>query len=79
MRQYYDVYCLLDNEEVQAFIGTQEYIDHKQKRFPKVALEIPINMNEYFILSTLNQRPNLSKSYIETSALYYKGQPEFDE
>lgn len=79
MRQYYDVYCLLDNEDVQAFIGTQEYNDHKQKRFPKVDLEIPINMNEAFILSNLEQREHFRKRYIETSALYYKGQPDFDE
>lgn len=28
MRQYYDVYCLLANPQVQAFIGTEEYNTH---------------------------------------------------
>ncbi|MEO7048549.1 MAG: nucleotidyl transferase AbiEii/AbiGii toxin family protein [Ferruginibacter sp.] len=34
MRQYYDVYCLLGDSKVQAFIGTEEYQAHKKKRFP---------------------------------------------
>src|SRR5665213_3279619 len=29
MRQYYDVYCLLGNADVQQFIGTTEYMEHK--------------------------------------------------
>ena len=79
MRQYYDVYCLLDNEEVQAFIGTQEYVGHKQKRFPKLDLETPVNKNEAFLLNNPEQRENFRKRYVETAALYYKGQPDFEE
>jgi hypothetical protein len=33
MRQYYDVYCLLDHSSVEAFIGTPEYKAHKANRF----------------------------------------------
>jgi len=33
MRHYYDVYCLLDRPDVQAFIGTDEYKAHKAERF----------------------------------------------
>lgn len=77
MRQYYDVYCLLSNNEVQAFIGTPEYTEHKQKRFPKIDLEIPVNENEAFLLNDLEQRENFRRRYVETAALYYKGQTDF--
>ena len=79
MRQYYDVYCLLGNEEVQKFIGTPEYEAHKQKRFPKADIEIPISANESFQLNVPEIRADFRKRYIETAALYYKGQPDFDE
>ena len=79
MRQYYDVYCLLDSVEVQAFIGTPEYNAHKEKRFPKPDLEIPIYKNEAFLLSSKEIRENFKVRYKSTAALYYQGQPEFDE
>ncbi|SEW26872.1 Nucleotidyl transferase AbiEii toxin, Type IV TA system [Chitinophaga sp. YR573] len=79
MRQYYDIYCLLGNEEVQKFIGTQEYETHKQKRFPAADLEIPIPQNESFLLNTPELRGEFKQRYVETAALYYKGQPTFDD
>ena len=79
MRQYYDVYCLLGNEEVLKFIGTPEYEAHKQKRFPKADIEIPISANEAFQLNVPEIRADFRKRYIETAALYYQGQPDFDE
>ncbi len=30
LRQYYDVYSLLGNQQVQDFIGTNEYVEHKK-------------------------------------------------
>lgn len=79
MRQYYDVYCLLDSAEVQAFVGTPEYNAHKEKRFPKPDLEIPINKNEAFLLTSKELRDYFKARYKTTEALYYQGQPEFDE
>lgn len=79
MRQYYDVYCLLGNEEVQSFIGAQEYLDHKQKRFPKLDFEIPVNKNEAFLLNNPKQRESFKKRYVATAALYYNGQPDFED
>lgn len=79
MRQYYDVYCLLNNEEVQKFIGSAEYHNHKAIRFPKADLEIPISKNEAFLLSSKELRASFNKRYQETAALYYKGQPSFEE
>lgn len=79
MRQYYDVYCLLGDKDVQKFIGTVEYKEHKVKRFPKADLEIPIQENEAFLLSDKKIRAHFAERYKTTAALYYQGQPPFDE
>jgi hypothetical protein len=79
MRQYYDVYCLLEHPQVLDFIGTSEYTAHKKIRFPKKDLEIPIMENEAFLLSSPSLRTSFEKRYKLTSALYYKGQPDLEE
>jgi hypothetical protein len=78
MRQYYDVYCLLEHPQVLDFIGTAEYAEHKEKRFPKKDFEIPIADNEAFLLNGSNVRASFKKRYESTKALYYNGQPDFD-
>lgn len=78
LRQYYDVYCLLDNDIVQEFIGTSEYEAHKKARFPKVDLEIPIAENEAFLISNAELRNSIKERFKKTSKLYYRGQPDFD-
>jgi hypothetical protein len=78
MRQYYDLFCLLENDEVLAFLGTTEYFEHKAKRFPKQDLEVPIAENQAFLLSDRKQRDAFKGRYQSTTALYYKGQPEFE-
>jgi hypothetical protein len=79
MRQYYDVYSLLGNETVQAFIGTEEYLEHKEKRFPDDDLTIPVHKNEAFLLSDPAIRGQFQKRYEERKSLYYKGQPPFED
>lgn len=79
MRQYYDVYSLLGNELVLKFIGTEEYEAHKKRRFPKKDLETPIVENEAFKLSDSKLREAFRKRYLSTKALYYNGQPDFDD
>ena len=78
MRQYYDVYCLLGDSTVQEFIGTPEYLAHKQKRFRGADKEPPIAKNEAFLLNDEAIRRDFIKRYRETTALYYNGQPEFE-
>ncbi len=78
MRQYYDVYCLLGNDQVQAFIGTKEYEAHKQIRFPKADLTVPIAANEAFFVNDAAIKSSFIKRYKATQALYYKGQPDFE-
>ena len=79
IRQYYDVYCLLENQTVLDFIKTVEYGNHKKKRFPPADLETPLNKNEAFLLNDSKTRAEFSDRYKSTSALYYKGQPKFEE
>jgi hypothetical protein len=79
MRQYYDVYCLLGSPEVIEFIGSEEYLAHKQKRFPTVDFEISISKNEAFLLSSPEIRADFTARYKTTAASYYQGQPPFDE
>ncbi len=79
MRQYYDVYSLLNNQDVQQFIGTPEFEKHKMDRFPKQDLAIPIIENEAYLLDDPVLRAKFRKSYEETKTLYYNGQPDFDE
>ncbi|MES2457849.1 MAG: nucleotidyl transferase AbiEii/AbiGii toxin family protein [Bacteroidota bacterium] len=79
MRQYYDVHCLLANEEVLNFIGTEAYHTHKARRFPKADYAIPIQENEAFLLGDKDLKASFVKRYKSTAALYYNGQPDFDE
>jgi hypothetical protein len=79
MRQYYDVSRLLLREDVQAFIGTKEYQDHKAERIRGKDKEIPLSGNEAFLLSDPKLRENFAARYAKTASLYYKGQPPFQE
>lgn len=79
MRHYYDVYCLLADESVKAFVGSDEYKAHKLNRFPAVDYQIPIAENEAFILSDSDTRNLYKENYLATAALYYQEQPSFDE
>lgn len=77
LRHYYDVYCLLAAEEVLAFIGTDEYYEHKKRRFP--ASDDPqISRNPAFLLKQGEVRARFEESYAQTRALYYRNQPGLD-
>jgi len=79
MRQYYDVYRLLQQQTVVDFIGTDEYHAHKQAHFPDIDLQTPIPEKEAFLLSDSTVREDFKKRYQNTATLYYNGQPDFDE
>jgi len=79
MRHYYDVFCLLQNELVQTFIGTDQYYAHKRHRFPNIDLQKELIENEALVLSNDHTRGLYKKEYERRSALYYQGQPPFDE
>ena len=78
MRHYYDVYCLLQDKDVLAFIGTDEYKAHKERRFLKADNQ-NIAENDAFILSNEATFKIYEAAYNSTSALYYKEQPSLLE
>ncbi|WP_238537085.1 nucleotidyl transferase AbiEii/AbiGii toxin family protein [Caulobacter sp. AP07] len=78
MRHYYDVHSLLQLDEVQAFVGTKAYVAHKAKRFPR-ADEPDLRVNPAFVLPDEAVRDELKAAYARSSALYYQGQPPFEE
>lgn len=77
LRHYYDVYCLLEDPDVQAFIGSAAYLAHKDARFPE-ADEKRLERNEAFLLSDPATRSRFEAAYRGTSALYYREQPPLD-
>lgn len=79
LRQYYDLACLLDYPVVGEFIGTKDYHAHKLARFPKQDLEAPLSENQAFLLDDAGLRADYQAQYQATAALYYNGQPRFDE
>jgi hypothetical protein len=78
MRHYYDVYCLLQNESILKFIGSDDYQFHKSKRIKGIDAEIPLSEHPAFSLSDSKIRESFRKQYNSTSNLYYKGQPDFE-
>ena len=78
MRHYYDVYCLLQDKTVQDFIGTTAYLTHKAKRFPKADNPV-LAENEAFAVNDPDSRSKLQRAYIASNALYYRGQPAFED
>ncbi|MEA1785155.1 nucleotidyl transferase AbiEii/AbiGii toxin family protein [Arenibacter sp. GZD96] len=79
MRQYYDVCSLLQDKNVQTFIGTPEYWQHKIERFPKKDYEIPMCQNQAFLLTEDGLLDNFKARFVKTAALYYNGQPSFED
>jgi len=77
-RHYYDIYQLLGEPRVQAFLGTKEYADYKSSRFGKND-EAEIRNNPAFTLSDISIRSKYSKRLERSSELYFRGQPSIDE
>ena len=77
LRHYYDVYCLLDLEEVQAFMKEPAYQERKAQRF-RTGDERVIAKNPAFLLEDADERRRFATEYRKTQALYYQGQPNFE-
>lgn len=79
MRQYNDIYYLLENEQVNAFIGTDEYKAHKEARIKGKDKELTIQDNPALLLNDEALLRDFGERYKATAALYYKGQIPFSE
>ncbi len=77
LRHYYDVYCLLQLDEIQAFMKDPAYQERKKQRF-RTGDELVIASNPAFILKDADERKRFAAEYRRTQALYYQGQPDFD-
>ncbi|MES2659502.1 MAG: nucleotidyl transferase AbiEii/AbiGii toxin family protein [Verrucomicrobiota bacterium] len=77
LRHYYDVYCLLEVPKVLCFIGTEEYLAHKSKRFRSENPDIA--GNEAFLLTNSATRRAYEDAYEGTKSLYYRDRPSFSE
>lgn len=77
LRHYYDLYCLLELNEVKEFIGTSEYEDYKKERFRNY--DTAIKNCDGFTLKDANDREVFKLNYAKSSSLYYKGQVDFDK
>jgi hypothetical protein len=79
MRQYYDVYCLLGDSDIQSFIGSAEYLAHKAARIKGADKQIPLREHPALLLEETEFRESFKSRYQSTSKLYYNGQPNFEE
>ena len=79
MRHYYDVYCLLQDDEVRTFAETEAFEAHRKRRFPAADWEIPLAENPAFLLNNSEDFERLKKEYISKKSLYYQGQPDFED
>ena len=78
IRQYYDVYCLLKDREVIDFIGTPEYLCHKNERFRGADKVLPLSAHPALLLPDPEIRSSFEQRYKDSSSLYYNEQPDFD-
>jgi predicted nucleotidyltransferase component of viral defense system len=76
LRHYYDIHQLLDLDDVQKFIGTEPYLDHKRERFKSLDHNVK-NSGAFTLDETI--RRQFEEEYRKTSALYYRGQIAFDQ
>ena len=73
LRHYYDIYMLLESDEVRSFIGTSAYLEHKDTRFSRKDKDFGID-RAFDIL-----HPDFEREYARTAGLYYRGQIALSE
>ncbi|NWE51077.1 nucleotidyl transferase AbiEii/AbiGii toxin family protein [Brevundimonas sp. P7753] len=76
LRHYYDVHCLLADPATQAFIGTEDYLAHKARRFRKDD-EPNLRDNPAFTLADAEIRELYAEAFEGTRSLYYRDRPSF--
>lgn len=79
IRHYYDVMCLLKRNDVQMFIGTPEYLAHKEERFRGPLRGINLSQAEAFLLRDQAAKDLYVREYEKSRNLYYQDRPSFDE
>lgn len=79
MRHYYDIFMLLKRADVQTFLGTEKYLEHKAKRFGTKD-EFDLTKNEAFIISDKKALEFFTKEHDANASLHYDSAfPSFAE
>lgn len=78
LRHYYDIYKLLENDRVLKFLGTSEYIAHKNLRFRQQDEKI-IKNNPAFTMKNITTKKLYGDEFKKKAAIYFETQPTFDE
>lgn len=73
IRHYYDLYQLIDRDDVQSFIGTTAYEAYKKERFGRD--DTKISNSDAFKLSDSSDRAIFEREYSRSESLYFKGRP----
>ncbi|RZV42836.1 MAG: nucleotidyl transferase AbiEii/AbiGii toxin family protein [Acidimicrobiales bacterium] len=76
LRHYYDVYCLLGDQTVLDFLGSDAYKKHKNKRFRRHD-DPNIAENEAFILNNDETRNQYERAYELIKSLFYEEPPSY--
>lgn len=79
IRHYYDVMCLLKDDAIQSFIGTEDYHKHKEYKFAGQLKGIDLSQCEAFLLRDKATKDLYQREYEKTKSLYYERQPPFGE
>lgn len=77
IRHYYDLYQLIEREDVQNFIATPEYLDFKKEHFGRE--DNQVSNSEAFKLSNSEDRKVFETEYRRSESLYFKGRPSLTE
>jgi Nucleotidyl transferase AbiEii toxin, Type IV TA system len=78
LRHYDDVFRLLDQPDVQAFIGSDAYVIHKDRRLPNADNQ-DIGSNTAFSLMEPETFALYERAYERTAALYCHGRPSLKD
>lgn len=78
LRHYYDIYKLLENQRVLDFVGSVNYLEHKNLRF-RSQDEIIIKNNPAFSIEGAETRQRYSQEFLKKSSIYFGKQPTFEE
>lgn len=77
VRHYYDLYQLIEREDVQNFIGTPDYLTFKKEHFGRE--DNQVSNSDAFKLSNPRDRKVFESAYTRSESLYFKGRPSLTE
>lgn len=77
IRHYYDLYQLIERDDVQAFIGSPDYEAHKIERF--AGDDTKVANSDALKLEDPADRAVFESVYTRSESLYFKGRPTLTE